>query len=151
MQEVKCSYISLPKFEFSPRLEINNVTFHFICLLNESNTNFFHFSDSFLNLSLQEVTSFLETEEECKDVNKNCLGKEDALFVKSEDTLVSALLQWVDYQTSIESSDEKKHLLIKRLIQYINWNDVSEKTIKEFSVHYPSITQPGKYVDNQTN
>ena len=67
------------------------------------------------------------------------------MFVKSENTILSALLRWVDYQTSIESSEEKKHLLIKSLIPYINWNEVSEKAIKEFSAHYPTIPHPGKY------
>ena len=66
--------------------------------------------------------------------------------MKSEDTLVFALIQWTEHQTTIESGDDK-HLLIKSLIKYINWSDVSQEAVEDFSLHYPTLTNSSNYLN----
>ena len=105
--------------------------------------NFSNFSDNFLEISLEDLISFFETEYK-EDANGNKLSNNDALFVKSEDTLVSAILEWVEYQTDIKSINEKL-LLLEKLATYINWNDVSENVLQKFSVAYPNIELSGEY------
>ena len=105
----------------------------------------FYFSESFLILSSQDLTNFFCAEEGNKDVNENSFGEEDALFVKSEDTLVFALRQWAEHQNSINSSDDN-HLIIENLIKYINWSEVSQEVVKDFALHYPALTNSSKYL-----
>ena len=99
-------------------------------------------------MTFQELTNFFRTEEENKDINENKFGEEDALFVKSEDTLVFALLQWADNQSNLETIDGK-YLLIERLIKYINWNEVSKEVVDEFCLLYPMLSNSSKYSDRK--
>ena len=92
-------------------------------------------------MSCEDLEGFFCIEEENGDVNENSIGKEDALFVKSEDTLVFALIQWTGHQ----SASDDKHLLIKSLIKYINWSDVSQEAVENFCLHYPNLTHSSNY------
>ena len=80
-------------------------------------------------------------------MNENKSERDDALFVKSEDTLLLALLRWVDYQSKSNLlSDDDLHLLIESLMKYINWKEISEKLVEEFSLRYPKLTHSSKFL-----
>ena len=78
------------------------------------------------------------------DMKKNSLNaNDDALFVKSEDTLALAVMRWLDHQ---EDSEANKHAYLEKLTKYINWSDVSEETVQHYSYAYPNIIPPCKFI-----
>ena len=83
-----------------------------------------------------------------EDENKNCIGKDDALFIKSEDTLVFGLSRWIDHYTacyidSSKNNNNKLDMCIEQLAQYINWKEVSAGAIEAFSSNHPNVTCSG--------
>ena len=80
------------------------------------------------------------------DMKKNSLhANDDALFVKSEDTLALAVMRWLDHQEDSEANTSK-HAYLEKLTKYINWSDVSEETVQHFSYAYPNIIPPCKFI-----
>ena len=57
-------------------------------------------------MPVQDLTTFLRSEDD-NDTHENSIGKDDALFVKSEDTLVYALLRWADHQKNVGSNESE--------------------------------------------
>ena len=108
-------------------------------------------SEVFLSLSLQDLSHFLQTEENV-EINESKSERDDALFIKSEDTLLLALLRWVEHQSKNNPlSDESQHILIEELMKYINWKEISEKLVREFSLQYPILTHSSKYLPTATS
>ena len=79
------------------------------------------------------------------DVKKNSINNDDALFVKSEDTLALAVMRWLDHQEGSESNTNK-HAYLEKLTKYINWSDVSEETVQHYSHAYPKIIPSCKFI-----
>ena len=105
-------------------------------------------SDAFLNATVEDLMDFFKIDISKEDENKNCIGKDDALFVKSEDTLVFALSRWIDryttcYRDATKNDNNKSDMCIEQLAQYINWKEVSEGAIEAFSSNHPNVTCSG--------
>ena len=97
-----------------------------------------------MSLSLEDITYFLQTENNVEGSERKT-EKEDALFIKSEDTLLLALLRWVEhYSKNNILSDDERHSLIESLMKFINWKEISEKLVSEFSDSYPNLTHSSK-------
>ena len=114
--------------------------------MNENNKVFIFIScsDAFLSLSLEDITYFLQTENNVEESERKT-EKEDALFIKSEDTLLLALLRWVEhYSKNNILLDDERHFLIESLMKFINWKEISEKLVNEFSDSYPKLTHSSK-------
>ena len=110
----------------------------------------FHYisSEAFVNATAEDLMDFFKTDIGKEDENKNCIGKDDALFVKSEDTLVFGLSRWIEhytacYRDSTKNDDNNLDTCIEQLAKYINWKEVSEGAIEAFSSNHPSITYSG--------
>ena len=108
-------------------------------------------SDAFLNATVEDLMDFFKIDISKEDENKNCIGKDDALFVKSEDTLVFGLSRWSDHYTtcyidSTKNDNNKLDMCIEQLAQYINWKEVSEGAIEAFSSNHPNVTCSGMYL-----
>ena len=99
-----------------------------------------------MNLSIQDLSNFLQTEND-SEVNEMKRERDDALFVKSEDTLLLALMRWVDNQSKngIVSNDGQ-HILIESLMKFISWKEISEEIAKDFSLTYPKLTHSSKRI-----
>merc|ERR1712223_589346 len=97
-------------------------------------------SDAFMSLSIQDLSNFLQTEND-SEVNEMKNERDDALFVKSEDTLLLAIMRWVENQSKdgIVSNDGQ-YVMVESLMKFINWKEISEKIVKEFSLTYPKLT-----------
>ena len=81
------------------------------------------------------------------DMKKNSLNaNDDALFVKSEDTLALAVLRWLDHQEDSGEATTDKLAFLEKLAKYINWSDVSEETVQHYSCAYPNIIPPCKFI-----
>ena len=99
-----------------------------------------------MNLSIQDLSNFLQTEND-SEVNEMKNERDDALFIKSEDTLLLALMRWVDNQSKNGIiTDDDQHVLIESLMKFINWKEISEKIVKEFSLTYPKLTHSSKLI-----
>ena len=99
-----------------------------------------------MNLSIQDLSNFLQTEND-SEVNEMKNERDDALFIKSEDTLLLALMRWVDNQSKYGIiTDDDQHVLIESLMKFINWKEISEKIVKEFSLTYPKLTHSSKLI-----
>ena len=99
-----------------------------------------------MNLSVEDLTNFLQTENE-SELDEMKTERDDALFVKSEDTLLLALMRWVENQSKngIIPEDDQ-HVLVESLMKFINWKEISEKIAKEFSLTYPKLTHSSKRI-----
>ena len=58
------------------------------------------------------------------------------------------LSRWIDHYTACyidpaKNDDNKMHMCIEQLAQYINWKEVSEGAIEAFSSNHPNITCSG--------
>ena len=110
----------------------------------------FHYisSEAFVNATAEDLMDFFKTDIGKEDENKNCIGKDDALFVKSEDTLVFGLSRWIDHYTachihSAKNDNNNLDMCIEQLAQYINWKEVSAGAIEAFSSNHPNVTCSG--------
>ena len=99
-----------------------------------------------MNLSIQDLSNFLQTEND-SDLNEMKSERDDALFVKSEDTLLLALMRWVENQSKIGIIPHNdQHVLVESLMKFINWKEISEKIANDFSLTYPKLTHSSKRI-----